>query len=560
MIHIKYLPLLVIVSFNYALAQKKNPRIPDSLSSKTFEYFNERVIAEKNDSVKRSIYAQSWLMKAKSSKDFKQMAQAYKVLVYSSKKKLRLPYADSLVAASRQTSDNQLKSTAYITKGAIHYSRKEHMKALDNYLMADSYITNDNDSTNTYKIKYVIALAKYYLGYYKEATVLFKECERYLKGENIRAYLNTLHALSLCYNKSEKYKLSSETNSLGLKKGIELEDTGMAYYFHHSEGINHYALHHYKKAIEQLQNVLPDIIANHDFANEALANFYIGRSYWALQQKEKAVAYFKKVDSAFDKHRYAHPDIREAYELLIRYYEQQDNTTLQLHYVKKLLKIDQVLHSNYKYLSGRIHKEYDTKALLQAKKDIEQSLLINKITGISIISIMTLTIMFMIRRHFRNKKLFEELMKPSPATAIPLIVTSNKETDLDINPELVTVILKNLEKFERNKRYLQKEMTLMRVASILNTNSKYVSKIIAHHRHKKFTEYINDLKTDHIIELLKKENKYRNYTNKALGEEAGFGSTQNFTRAFNNRTGISPTYFISQLNKLKVAEYEKQPS
>lgn len=90
-------------------------------------------------------------------------------------------------------------------------------------------------------------------------------------------------------------------------------------------------------------------------------------------------------------------------------------------------------------------------------------------------------------------------------------------------------------------------MNLVKMASILNTNTKYVSKIIAHYRDKGTIEYITDLKIDHVIELLKSENKYRNYTNKALGDESGFGSTQNFTRAFNNRTGLSPTYFIRKL-------------
>ena len=50
--------------------------------------------------------------------------------------------------------------------------------------------------------------------------------------------------------------------------------------------------------------------------------------------------------------------------------------------------------------------------------------------------------------------------------------------------------------------------------------------------------------------LLKTENKYRNYTNKALAEEVGFGSTQNFTRAFKNRTDISPTYFVQKINEI----------
>jgi AraC-like DNA-binding protein len=46
--------------------------------------------------------------------------------------------------------------------------------------------------------------------------------------------------------------------------------------------------------------------------------------------------------------------------------------------------------------------------------------------------------------------------------------------------------------------------------------------------------------------MLKTENKFRNYTNKALGEEAGFGSTQNFTKAFKNRTRMTPADFSAK--------------
>ena len=126
---------------------------------------------------------------------------------------------------------------------------------------------------------------------------------------------------------------------------------------------------------------------------------------------------------------------------------------------------------------------------------------------------------------------------------------NSENNDLDMNPEVVTMILKNLEKFEKNKKYLEKDMNLTRLSALLNTNSKYAGKVISKYRGQKTIDYISDLKLKHIINLLKNENKYRLYTNEALGEEAGFSSTQNFTRAFKKQTKISPTYFIQQLQK-----------
>ena len=127
----------------------------------------------------------------------------------------------------------------------------------------------------------------------------------------------------------------------------------------------------------------------------------------------------------------------------------------------------------------------------------------------------------------------------------PARLINNQNTSL--SPELSNTLLKNLEKFENQKKFLEKDMNLTKLATLLDTNTKYASLIIAEQRKKKTTTYINDLKIDFIVELLINNNKYRNYTNKALSDEAGFGSTQIFTLCFKNKIGMSPTSFIQQL-------------
>jgi AraC-like DNA-binding protein len=541
----KYLLIIwVCLSYNVQ-AQQNNFVIPDSLSTTDYEYFSNNILYEEKDSIRERLYAQSWLAKAKREKNFGQMAHSYKALIYTSNKKLQLIYVDSMLATAKRTADIEFIGSGYMTKGVVQYDRKEHMNALDSYLKADEYISKTNNPYLSYKVKYVIAQIKYYLGFYDEATALFQECVNYFKGKNDRAYLNSLHSLGLSYNRIGKYKLCSQMNQTGLNEGLRFKNLEMEPYFIHSEGVNQYFKHNYSDAIKKLKVALPAVIHNKDFGNETTTYFYIGKSYWAQELQEKALPYLKKIDEAFQKQKYIRPDLREAYEILIDYYQQRNNRELELYYVSTLLKVDQVLHKDFKYLSGKIHKEYDTKKLLQTQRNNEQYW---TIVVCIIITIMTVIIAVLAHRHYKNKRLFEELMNRKPETTQSLASNNtSKETELDINPAVIAAILKNLEKFERNKKYLEKDMTLAKMALLLNTNTKYVSKIIARYRDKGTVEYITYLKIEHIIELLINENKYRNYKNKSLSDEAGFGSTQIFTRAFKNQTGLSPTYFINKL-------------
>lgn len=520
----------------------------DSLSGKSFEYLSQASNTAVNDSIRLHIYLKAWRGKAKKEKEYGQLALAYKAMIYQDDKKHRLSYADSMVVAAKKAGDIELVGSSFMTRGIVHYDRKEHMKALDNYLIADQYITQTDNEYLAYKIKYGIAQTKYYLGFYDEAIALLRECIDFFKEENDRAYLNSLHSLGLCYNRIGNYAWCTVTNQTGIEEGRRLENLEMEPYFIHSEGVNLYGRKEYREAIAKLSHILPHIIKYKDFANEAVAYFYIGRSYWSMDQKEMAVIYFKKVDAIFIDNEYTRPDFREGYENLIDYYKDKKDTELQLLYINRLLKVDGVLGQNYKYLLRKIVKEYDTRELLDSKRDIENRMVVRTGIAFGIIILLVAIIWYLIYRHFKNKRLFNELMNGDTPTRVPP-KSNDGQVNQDITPEIEINIVKKLEHFENSNRYLEKDMSLSRMAKLLSTNTKYVTKIIAKHRGKGTIEYLADLKINFIVEKLKTESRYRNYTNKALAEEAGFGSAQNFTRAFKERYEISPTYFINQLKK-----------
>ncbi|WP_339887732.1 AraC family transcriptional regulator [uncultured Flavobacterium sp.] len=542
--------ILLIVS-NLSNAQEKELKNLEKLEDRNYSYLEN---ASNNKNYKKEVnleYAKAWLSKSKADENWFQSAKAYKALMHLEEKTNLLKYADSLVVAALRSKNNQLIGNAYLSKGIILNDRKEISKALDNYLIADQFLTKTNDEYSSNKLKYSIAHTKYYLGFYDEAIALFKGCLAYFEEESERGYLNTLHSLGLCYNKIGNYNKCTYYNELGLKESLALENTAMVPYFKHSEAINQYYKKEYTAAIHKLKEVMPGIKEKKDVANETLANFYIGKSHWELKHKEEAILYLLRVDSTFVEKKYLHPVFRENYELLIKHYAEKNNLKLQLTYINKLMEVDKMLNKNYKYLSQKIFKEYDTKKLIAEKQEVERTMKTKSSIHYLLGVMLSLIIVFLGFRHYKNEKFykakFNELMH-SNISNTKINNTDNQE--LDINPEIVEVIIKNLEKFEKNKKYLEKDMSLIRIASLLHTNTKYASKIIFKYRGKKTIDYINDLKIEHIISLLKNDKKYRLYTNKALGEEIGFGSTQNFTRAFKNKTDISPTYFIQKLNEI----------
>lgn len=80
-----------------------------------------------------------------------------------------LQYCDSILVVARKWKTDSLLGSAYLTRGIVYYYFKQEPKALDNFIIADSFISKSDNQYLKNKTKYSIAQIKYYLGYYEEA-------------------------------------------------------------------------------------------------------------------------------------------------------------------------------------------------------------------------------------------------------------------------------------------------------------------------------------------------------------------------------------------------------
>lgn len=122
-----------------------------------------------------------------------------------------------------------------------------------------------------------------------------------------------------------------------------------------------------------------------------------------------------------------------------------------------------------------------------------------------------------------------------------------KASSLDIPDEIVSVLLEKLEKFENTDKFLKKGLTISSLAHQMNTNPKYLSKVIKEYTGKSFNNYINGLRIDYISMKICEDPSYRLYKISYLAELCGFSSREVFTVVFKKVTGINPSDFMEQV-------------
>lgn len=539
--------IIFIASRNFAVIQKSC--LP-----------NDNDFANAADSRNDLKIVKNQIVSAKNDRDYFALIKAYKKVMFLDNQENLLKYSDSIIHFATFTKDPATIGSAYLSKGIVFYKQKEMVKALNNYVLADKYISQTQNEYEKFKMKYVIAQTKYYLGFYDEALALLANCAAYFETENDQAYVSTLHLVALCHTKMHNYDLAEKQILEGLEECKYYQLYEMKIFFQQAQAINNFYLQKYSTALAQLNTLTIYFTKERDQTNLMLVNFYTAKSYWKIGQKKSALPFLLKVTAKLSTLEYIKPEFREAYEMLIEYYHEKSNAEQEMKYIKELLQFDKIITQKYRYLSNTMHKQYDTNKLKQSyeksiKKSNQKTNLIFGALGCS-----TLIIVLLIYRNIYNRKKylrkFQELMKVDEKAAIPSQHLSTDVDISDIKEEIIKTALHNLEKFEAENKFLEENMNLTRLAKILKTNIKYASRIILKHRGKKTVDYINDLKINHVIHILKHQPKYRLYTTTALGEEAGFGSTQNFTRAFKSRTQLTPMCFIRLLQESEIEREE----
>lgn len=535
----------------------------------SFEDIRSSYEKKKENDITAFKWIDLYIQKAKLENNLVEQIQGYRDATFYSKDiRIKIKYADSAIVTAQKTNDKELISTVYLLKGSLYYFYyKNYQFALAEYLKAYQYSKHSRDDYLKYKIIYQMGLVKSYLGYYSEGIEHFKECISYFEPTSKKAlepgairnaergYLNSLHQIAVCYRNIKDYKKADSVINVGLHFSKIEQFPSEKAYLTKCKGISEYHYKNYNSAITLLQKSLPILKKDDDFYWSSVSDFYIGKSYLGLGKEDLAIRQFEKVDSIFQKRQFIVPELFENYNFLIKYYQNRRDSGKELEYSKKLLKADSILNRDFKYLSEKIHKDYDREILEESKTRLEAS---NKwgFGTIVILIAVLLIIALLAWKFYKNGKqiklkyleLENQLNQQIKPVSLSYENLSSHGKSI-LNKEVFSDLQNKLREFETNEGFKENGLTIDRLANILHTNKYYLSQYINDVKGINFSKYLSTLRINYITRLMYENPYYLQIKVQGLADECGIASRQNFSDLFQEINGIRPTDFIKQRKK-----------
>lgn len=260
------------------------------------------------------------------------------------------------------------------------------------------------------------------------------------------------------------------------------------------------------------------------------------------------------------------------------YYSLYVNNENMYHMYKALKDADKALHFkdlSYKY--ERLYNAKDTKDKINElewfykSKEVRQALQKKRVENNILITFAVVLLVSFFgywafnlgRKKRQHQKYLDLISKLNEKNALAVIAAENKEAEpkknidketvkLIVEDEIIDKIVNGLKKMEKKHSYLKPDFKLAYVAKKINTNTSYLSNYFNNYKKQTFSEYTQELRMNYVLKKIKEDAIFRKYTLQAIAEEIGYKEAATFVRIFKKHTGISPLFFIEEIEKDKL--------
>lgn len=519
---------------------------------------------ENADSKEKKIeFAKAFLKQSKKENNKKRIITGYYLLAYENKNDLRLAYLDSIIQLTKNKPIGHHPAIAFNEKAKHLQKNGQFKRAIDNYILSNKFASFSNDKFLSFYNNFNIATIKRFIGEYQESINLFRKCLLFItkkvnKPQFHDSYLKTIVSLSNGYYELKKIDSAAYYNKLGVNKSIEYGNKEVYHHLCLNQGIVDFLKGKDEAALDSINKHKSYFFKKNDSINLSYIYFYSAKINSNRGLTKEAVSNYKKVDSLLSFREDLTPKFRSSYIFLINHFKKERNLKKQLLYVNKLVSFDSVINSKTNYLSKTIFKDYDIPNLKlekeKIKKEMNQQSVSFRNQIFFILFLLLFAVIFLVFQYHKRKiykqKFLNIITEVNKKEDQPQNEKNIEKEGLDIPQDIIKTVLQKLVYFEKDKKYLRKNITLNSLAKELDTNTAYLSKIINHYKKETFSTYLNNLKIEHIIAEIKTNPILRKFTIKAIADEACFNNPDSFSKAFYKLKGIKPSYFFKEINNL----------
>ncbi len=573
-----------------------------------YETLETKIRNLKNDPQKVLPSIELYSQKAKLDKDRERSYRAYVLGTLYGENRIKHAYADSMLHVAAQIGQPHIIGDALMTNGMLHELNENYNVALSSYVNAQKNLSEKETPYLANVLNLNIARIRNYLGQNAEAKLQLSEAVQFFRKNHGVVehtdyrdyYIHSLIALLDTQSKLGEFEDNEKLVAEGVSFIEKEKLPQFRPYFVGSEGIDAYYRKNYPLAISKLNHALSLYNDNWKHLTE---KFYLGMSYYKAGKHPEALKYLNMLDEEFQKTGKIDPQFRPAFETLYEYHKNTGNVQKQLEYVNKLLQINTLYEKNYKELFQQLSSRYDNKVLQEEKEQLQNRLVTDRIQS-GIISGASLLIafvsLFIALRYYRrrnyykklyeafsaipqsgpeadgdtdsererfqeeklpvNQKLSDDEMFVAPAPTDEILPENEAEAVNSepvqqgmrngggLNPLLVDQIMDRLRQFEHDKGYMKRNLTLTALASYCGTNSTYLSKVLNQNMGLGFNGYLNSLRLNEVIQMWKTKPRTRQLSIQDTANKLGYSTAQSFSKNFQERYHISPTYFLKRLN------------
>lgn len=497
--------------------------------------------------------------------------------------------------------DRQTCATAHVKAGNVYYQNGSYANALELYINGlKIYETCKNQKSiarfynNIGSIYCVFQDFEKGMSYYKAGYVYSKKYK-----DSANEYKLLVNMTGICTFQgntadARKYHRLSEK----LKDPSSKVNNFMSRF---NFGLILVAEKRYKEAVALFRKQLSYAHAN-KLGPEYLCSAYkqMYKNFSMLGQRDSTLAYLKQCEHTARKHGILHsyPDVLNGYSQL---YKEEGNIRLANTYLAQYVKLkdsiynmrefDIVKNTQFQYEMDKTNKQiadFQTKENERLSTITFQRRMIIAVSGVTLVIALLLAMMYrqkkklnksysslfainnnFISQHEQMKQRLRDLHEKFDAIKaenhmlrqqacgtrqIPEISENSKYCSSNLNDSQKRVLIDAVVNvMENTTEFCSPEFSLDRMATLIGSNSKYVSQVINDTFHKNFTNYVNEYRIHLACLRLSDPSEYGNLTIRAVAESTGFKSYTAFIAVFRKVTGITPSLYQKKATEKQAA-------